>query len=136
MVNLLVSGTSNRNRDINFIFAHAGGTLPMIAGRIAHYGPSQLGTHAPHGVDHELRRLNYDIAGTAYAPAIAALKSMVPVSHILLGTDYPYVPIGDTVDRMRALDFTPDELRAIGRDNALRLLPRLCCNSATAAPGR
>ena len=137
VVNLLVSGTLNCNRDIHFIFAHAGGTLPMIAGRIAHYGPSQLGAHAPHGVDHELRRLNYDIAGTAYGPAIAALKTMVPVSQILLGTDYPYVPIGDTVTGMRALDFTPDELRAIGRDNALRLLPRLCCIShATAAPGR
>jgi hypothetical protein len=39
---------------------------------------------------------------------------------------------------MRALDLTPDELRAIGRDNALRLLPRLCCSShsTTAAPGR
>jgi len=138
VINLLVSGTLQRNRDINFIFAHAGGTLPMIAGRIAHYGPSQLGIHAPHGVDHELRRLNYDIAGTAYGPAIAALKTMAPVSQILLGSDYPYVPIGDTVNGMRALDFTPDELRAIGRDNALRLLPRLCCSShsATAAPGR
>src|SRR5262245_31442448 len=138
VVNLLVSGTLQRNRDINFIFAHSGGTLPMIAGRIAHYRPSQLGSQASHDVDHELRRLNYDIAGTAYAPAIAALKAMVPVSQILLGTDYPYVPICDTLNGMRALDFTPEELRAIGRDNALRLLPRLCCNShrTTMAPGR
>jgi len=138
VINLLVSGTLKHNRDINFIFAHAGGTLPMIAGRMAQYGPSQLGIHAPHGVDHELRRLNYDIAGTAYGPAIAALKTMVPISQILLGSDYPYVPIADTVNGMRALDFMPDELRAIGRDNALRLLPRLCCksHSATATPGR
>jgi predicted TIM-barrel fold metal-dependent hydrolase len=127
VISLLVSGTLNRNRNIQFIFAHAGGTLPMIAGRIAHYGPPQLATHAVQGIDYELRRLNYDIAGTAYGPAVAALKKLVPVSQILVGSDYPYVPIGDTVDRMHALDFTRDEIQAIGRDNALRLLPGLCC---------
>ena len=99
----------------------------MLAGRIAHYGPADLATNAPHGVEHALRRLNYDIAGTAFAPAIAALRTLVPVSQILLGSDYPYVPIGDTVDGMRSLGFSPEELDAIGRDNALRLLPTLCC---------
>src|SRR5882672_7032565 len=88
---------------------------------------SDLATNAPHGVEHALRRLNYDIAGTAFAPAIAALRNLVPVSQILLGSDYPYVPIGDTVDGMRSLGFSPEELDAIGRDNALRLLPTLCC---------
>ena len=102
----------------------------MVAGRIAHYGPAELATNAPHGIEHELRRLNYDIAGTAFAPAIAALRNLVPVSQILLGSDYPYVPISDTVDGMRSLGFSPEELHAIGRDNALRLLRRF------AAPDR
>jgi predicted TIM-barrel fold metal-dependent hydrolase len=78
-------------------------------------------------VEHALRRLNYDIAGTAFGPAIAALRNLVPVSQILLGRDYPYVPIGDTVDGMRSLGFSPQELDAIGRHNALRLRPKLCC---------
>ena len=99
----------------------------MVAGRIAHYGPSDLATNAPHGVEHELRRLNYDIAGTAFGPAIAALRNLVPVTQIVLGSDYPYVPIGDTVDGLRSLGFSPEELDAIGRYNALRLLPTLCC---------
>jgi predicted TIM-barrel fold metal-dependent hydrolase len=127
IINLLITGTLHRNPNIQFVFAHAGGTLPMVAGRIAHYGPADLATNAPHGVEHALRRLNYDIAGTAFAPAIAALRNLVPVSQILLGSDYPYVPIGDTVDGMRSLGFSPEELDAIGRDNALRLLPTLCC---------
>ncbi len=99
----------------------------MIVGRIAHYGPPQLAALAEHGIDYELRRLNYDIAGTAYGPAIAALKKLVPVSQILLGSDYPYVPIGDTVNRLCTLDFTHDEIQAIGRHNAVRLLPALSC---------
>jgi hypothetical protein len=31
------------------------------------------------------------------------------------------------VDGMRSLGFSPEELDAIGRGNALRLLPKLCC---------
>src|SRR5262245_32568593 len=57
IINMLFSGTFVRNRDIRFIFTHAGGTLPMVAGRIAHYGPPQLSTNAPNGLEHELRRL-------------------------------------------------------------------------------
>jgi 6-methylsalicylate decarboxylase len=128
IINLLVTGTFNRIRNVEFIFAHAGGTLPMIAGRIAHYGPPELASHAALGIDYELRRLNYDIAGTAYAPAIAALKTLVPVSRILLGSDYPYVPIDHTADGMITVGFTPEEIQAIGRDNALRLLPSLRSN--------
>lgn len=127
VINLLATGTLHRNPNIEFVFAHAGGTLPMLAGRIAHYGPAALANFAPHGVQHELKRLNYDIAGTAFAPAIAALRHLVPVTQILLGSDYPYVPIDDTVSGMRSLGFAPEELEAIGRSNALRLLPTLCC---------
>jgi predicted TIM-barrel fold metal-dependent hydrolase len=59
--------------------------------------------------------------------ANAALRCLVPITQIMLGSDYPYVPIGDTVDGMRSLGFSPEELDAIGRNNALRLLPALCC---------
>jgi len=127
IINLLVTGTLHHSPNISFVFAHAGGTLPMLAGRIAHYGPSDLAINVPHGVEHELRRLNYDIAGSAFAPAIAALRTLVPITQIVLGSDYPYVPIGDTVAGMRSLGFSPHELAAIGRHNALRLLPTLCC---------
>jgi Amidohydrolase len=37
VISLLVTGTLHRNANIQFVFAHAGGgTLPMLAGRIAH----------------------------------------------------------------------------------------------------
>jgi len=45
----------------------------------------------------------------------------------MLGSDYPYVPISDTVDGLHSLGFSLEELDAIGRYNALRLLPTLCC---------
>jgi predicted TIM-barrel fold metal-dependent hydrolase len=43
----------------------------------------------------------------------------------MFGTDYPFVPIEITADGMQSLTLPAKELRAIGRDNALALLPRL-----------
>ena len=64
-------------------------------------------------------------AGTAYRPAIAALTSLVPTTQILFGSDNPFVPLADTAEGMMQLGFSADDLRQIGRENALALLPRL-----------
>ena len=98
----------------------------MLAGRI-----SQLGTlfgsdkKVPNGVEFELKRLYYEIANSANRPTMAALMSLVPASPIMFGTDYPFVPIEITADGVQTLKLSAKELRAIGRDNALALLPRL-----------
>lgn len=42
----------------------------------------------------------------------------------MLGSDYPYVPVGATNDGLATLGMTATELRAVRRDNALKLLPR------------
>lgn len=123
--NLLYTGTFARFRDVRFIFAHAGGTMPMIAGRMAAFPPARLAEVAPQGIEHELRRQYYDIAATAHRPAIAALRSLVPSSQILFGSDHPYVPLDETAHGMRRVGFSERELRLVGRDNALALLPRL-----------
>lgn len=114
-----------RFREIRFIFCHCGGTLPMVYGRILQNPPKNLAERAPNGIDYELRKLYYDVAATAVRPAMAALTSLVPTSQILLGTDNPYVPAENTVRALRQLGFSAAELRAIGRDNALGLLPGL-----------
>src|SRR5262245_25072033 len=73
LINLLFTGTLARFKDIRFIFAHAGGYVPMVLGRLHQYGPKDIAERAPNGIEYELRRLYYDIAGTAYRPAVAAL---------------------------------------------------------------
>lgn len=125
VTNLLFTGAFNRFRDIRFIFTHAGGHVPMVYGRMIQYGPKNINEMAPHGIEHELKRLYYDIAGTAFRPAIAALTSLVPTSQILLGSDNPYVPLADTTTGLMQLGFSDADLRAIGRENALALLPQL-----------
>jgi predicted TIM-barrel fold metal-dependent hydrolase len=79
----------------------------------------------PNGFLPEARRFYYDIAQVPIRAPLLALKDVVPVSHLLFGTDYPYLTATEHVDGMKeARVFSPSELRAID-DNALRLLPRL-----------
>jgi predicted TIM-barrel fold metal-dependent hydrolase len=125
VTNLLFSGTFTRFKDIRFIFTHAGGSVPMTVGRMHQYSPPNVAEKVPNGIEYELRRLHYDIAGTAYRPAIAALTSVVPTTQILFGSDNPFIPLSETADGVTNLGFSAGELQQIGRDNALALLPRL-----------
>lgn len=125
VTNLLFTGTFSRFKDIRFIFTHAGGNVPMLLGRMHQYGPKNIAEKAPNGIEYELKRLYYDIAGTAYRPAIAALTSLVPTTQILFGSDDPFVPLAETAEGVMQLDFSADDLQRIACDNALALLPRL-----------
>jgi predicted TIM-barrel fold metal-dependent hydrolase len=120
------SGDAARYPDIRFIWSHAGGTVPFLAGRID--GASRgAKDRLPNGFMHELKRFHYDLAGAANAGAIASLLQLVTTAQVLFGTDFP--PGGASVDVARTLAelrlFSATDLRAIERDNAVRLLPRL-----------
>ena len=97
----------------------------MPLGRMHQYGPKNIAEKAPNGIEYELKRHYCDIAGTAYGPAIAALKSLVPTTQILFGSDNPFVPLAETAEGIMQLGFAVDDLERIGRNNALTLLPRL-----------
>jgi predicted TIM-barrel fold metal-dependent hydrolase len=125
VISLLFSGTLTRLQDIRFIFCHAGGTVPIVATRMTQYGPKDLAEKLPRGVEYELKRLYYDIAVSGYRPAIAALTGLIPTSQILFGSDFPYRALGETADTLPQIGLSEADLAAIGRDNALALLPRL-----------
>jgi predicted TIM-barrel fold metal-dependent hydrolase len=125
VTNLMFTGAFTRFKDIRFIFTHAGGNVPMSLGRMHQYGPKNLAEKVPNGIEYELKRLHYDIAGTAYRPAIAALTALVPVTQILFGSDHPYVPLGETAHGFTRMGLSSAYLQTIGRAYALALLPRL-----------
>jgi len=80
----------------------------------------------PEGFLPEARKFYYDVAQSPDRSAMISLKTVVPVSQILFGTDYPYQTAEEHVAGLRNSGvFNDRELRAIGRDNALRLLPTL-----------
>jgi 6-methylsalicylate decarboxylase len=127
ITSLMFSGSLGRLRRIRFVFSHAGGAIPMLAGRIAEISSRQpqLAALVPNGVEYELRRLHYEVANSATRPAIAALTSLVPIAQILFGSDYPIFPISMTAGGLSKGGLSGADLQAIERGNAMRLLPRL-----------
>ena len=126
VVSLLLSGTFARSRDTRFIFSHAGGTIPMLAGRIDffHGQAKNVDQFAPDGVLAELKRLHYDTANATAAPAMAALQALVPSSQIVYGSDYPYVTMNAQRTALRTLGLADATLAAIEAGNAERLLQK------------
>ena len=79
----------------------------------------------PNGVLHEIKRFYYDTAQANSPGALAALLKLVSTSQVMFGTDYPYRPGAEVVEGLGNYGFSAAELRAIDRENALRLMPRL-----------
>lgn len=126
VTSLLLNGGFARNRDVRWLFSHAGGTIPMMAGRInAFYANSpKRAEFAPDGIENELRKLYYDTANATFAPNMTALMKLVPVSQITFGTDYPYFKL-DQFGALRQSGLSESDLQAIGSGNAIKLVPRL-----------
>jgi len=126
VASLIFTSTADRCRDINFIFSHGGGTVPMLVDRFNNtpLSDKRYASFTPEGVMAALRRFHYDTAIAANAPAMAALKAMVPISQILYGTDFPFRPSPPQTASLQPL-FTKDELALVERGNALRLMPGL-----------
>jgi predicted TIM-barrel fold metal-dependent hydrolase len=79
-------------------------------------------------MEEELRRFYYDTAQAFNPYTMPSFKKFVPVDHIVFGTDYP-LGGGSAAAVAKGLrdngGFTDAQRRAIERDNALGLLPRL-----------
>ena len=126
ITDIVFSGTAARCPDLKFIFSHAGGSLPFLVERLIKL-PIQdpkLAPRVPRGVLFELKRFFYDTAWTAHPGALASLTKLVDVSQILLGSDYPYRTGFDNVTGLIDYGFAASDLRAIERENALRILPQ------------
>jgi len=130
IANMIYSGTLERCPDIRFIVSHAGGTVPYLAWRISllQY-KTGMRKKVPQGVITYLKHLYYDIALSASPYALGSLQELADPSHILFGSDYPFAPEPLTAMTVKGLKkqlrYNEHTLRAIDRENALRLFPRL-----------
>jgi len=125
---LLFTGTAARFPDIRWILSHAGGTVPFLTERFTRYPLTlrrDVASKVPNGVLYELKKLHYDVAQAATPGALASLVRLAPTSQILFGTDFPFRTSADHVKGLADFGFSAADLRAIERDNALRLMPAL-----------
>lgn len=144
-LNLMFTGALDRYPKIRFILAHAGGTLPYTAWRLADIIHRQMteppwdtqypspfmdryaGKVTPDVVFSQLRRFWYETALAAGPSTLGSLAEVADPAQIVFGSDWPYCPTEMCGDMIAALDKALDSKQraAIERDNALALFPRL-----------
>ena len=130
IMSLIFSGRLPQNPDIRCIFSHGGGTVPYLADRIASLARRPTAKHLaeriPLGVEHELRKLYYDVVSIAGGVhGMAALRSFADPEHLLLGSDFPYASIKVAIDGLDRLNLDNRTRQGLERENAVRLFPRL-----------
>ena len=120
------NGDAARFPGIRFIWSHAGGTAPFLAGRVD--GQSRgAKDRMPNGFIAEAKKFFYDTAGASNRGAIASLLELVSARQIVFGTDFPSGgQARQTAQQLAELGmFDAAALRAIDYDNAIALMPRL-----------
>ncbi len=126
-LDLVFSGTLDRCPSVRFQLGHLGGTVPFLAHRMA----SMVGRNpalaerlaAPPLAYFE--QFFYDTALALNAPAFGATRALVPLSHVVFGTDWPYLPEDVLEFDGDALRLSNDDIAAIESRNAAALVPGL-----------
>jgi predicted TIM-barrel fold metal-dependent hydrolase len=126
ITSLLYGGTLARCRNARFIFAHAGGTVPFLAMRIARLtARPEFASAASEGVLPELRRLYFDTALSANSFALDPLLRLTSASNVLFGSDFPHAGEQTLAATLRGLEnvgLADIDLAGIKGCNAHRLL--------------
>lgn len=137
VTSLLVNGSLAKYRNIKWMFAHSGGALPSLAGRINNFldgggldtDPKKLAERlkviAPDGVMAEFARLYFDTANAAWPSSMAGLLKIVSVNHVMFGSDFPYFSCAQNRDNLNKLGLSAAALKAINSGTAEHLFPRL-----------
>jgi predicted TIM-barrel fold metal-dependent hydrolase len=127
VASLAFSGTLGKFPNIRFIFSHGGGTVPYLVARFERLFNSRPDLQAltPDGCVALLRKLYFDTAQAHNEYTMASLTRLMPIEHILYGSDFPAANPDATTRGLEAFGLTEAQLRAIGRDNAVGLMPTI-----------
>lgn len=117
---------ASRYANCQFIWSHGGGALIGVASRVVGTVTEKdlAGTPAVNSRLYHVRRFFYDTAGSANPILMQGIARLAGASQIVFGTDYPFGNASVLAGGMRSVGFTAEQLRAIDRENALRILPK------------
>jgi 6-methylsalicylate decarboxylase len=138
---LLLRGVLTRHPDIEWIFTHGGGALPLLADRLEMFrsafagaAGSAFGSDDAPTVQAQLRRLWFDMAGTPFPNQVPALVKAFGSDRVLYGSDYCWTPAPGVTAQVASVDaasgdgsddnYGGTDWRALTSHNAARLLPR------------
>jgi predicted TIM-barrel fold metal-dependent hydrolase len=124
-------GTFAETPDIKYVFSHAGGTAPYLAGRFAIVDEMKImGDNSVIGTAAEaFRRLYWDTALAWSDPVINTLRHIAGIGKVVFGTDFPYLRKDLAIKERLKIKSNPDlsaeEIKQVFGGNALELFPRL-----------
>ncbi len=127
---LVFNGVLTGYPDIEWIFTHGGGALPLLSDRMELFRTvfMEVDPDDP-SVNEQLRRLWFDMAGTPFPRQIPALVKAFGGERLLYGSDYCWTPAAGTAAQIASVDAAEqpaaDTWRALTNRNAARLWPRL-----------
>ena len=132
LTNMVFSGAKKRFSQIKIISTHGGGTIPYLVTRLQTLeevlgpGPDRTKLTAQE-VKEGFASFYYDLTASTSSAQLHALLQLVPVSHLLMGLDHPFMPISSFApaisDVERWEDFTDEDLSLLSHENAAFLYP-------------
>jgi 6-methylsalicylate decarboxylase len=134
LTNMVFSGAKKRFSKIKIISAHGGGTIPYLMTRIETlekvFGPGKGRLQlSPAEIREGLASFYYDLTAATSPAQLFALHQMVPVSHLLMGFDHPFMPGWTMPPAIHAVqgwkDFSDTDVSFIAEQNAKSLFPAL-----------
>lgn len=128
ILNMVGHNVMVRYPRLKVVVPHCGSFLPLAIPRMQSLMPVMNGVGYLQGVDiaKNLEALYYDLAGAATPETIRELLTITSPSHLLYGTDYPYVKAPILVRNLSALknnlqDIVPQDVDQVLRENAVKL---------------
>jgi predicted TIM-barrel fold metal-dependent hydrolase len=147
MANLIINDIPDRFPNIRFVFTHSGSCVPSVAHKLINRKPI-VAAYMAHIREHgqpppveelldqlekaeavarrQIAKLYFDTALSTAQNALDGLLSLVPPSHLLLGTDFPFGQEIGLRYTLRGLEqcprFTDDDRTAVLQRNANHLL--------------
>ncbi|HTR38253.1 MAG TPA: amidohydrolase family protein [Bryobacteraceae bacterium] len=117
---------ATRYANCKFIWSHGGGALIGVASRVVgSVTEKDLSGTPPAGSRlYHIRRFFYDTAGSANPIVMQGIARLAGASQIVFGTDYPFGNPAGLAEGLDSVGFTAAQLRAIDRENALRIFPQ------------
>jgi predicted TIM-barrel fold metal-dependent hydrolase len=131
--NLIYNEQMRKYPNIRWILAHAGGCLPYVSLRLKLMeeqdpnGPPDFKDRVPEGVAPYVGRFYFDTAISGSRAAMASLRLVTEDSHIMFGSDWPYIHreyVDEQIANMREMPELSDIFGRVERENALALFPR------------
>ena len=132
---MLYSNRFARTSNVKYIFSHAGGTIPYLAGRFGIVDEMRVipGADARRTAGETFRGLYWDTALAFGDPVLRMLRSVVGLEQVMCGSDYPYFRRDLAVGCIAALrdtaELAADEREAVLGGNAVKLFPRFADRS-------